>query len=161
MLAGSLQNLKVQESTMSQIRSPLISQGTCEESWTPPNSCLWMWAQRPNAEYIMQTCPIMTSREPTTRKTKLWGTADDPQDQAMGHSGWPARPRYGAQWTTRKSKLWGTADDPQDQAMGHSGRPARPSYGEQRTTHKTKLWGTADNLWRTANFVERHGRWSW
>jgi hypothetical protein len=33
-------------------------------------------------EHSLQTCPIMTSRqhcwpEPTTLKTKLWGTADD------------------------------------------------------------------------------------
>jgi hypothetical protein len=55
-----------------------------EETCPPPNSCLWMWAQRPNA--WTQTFPIMTSRqhswpEPMTLKRPRFvaqrTTADD------------------------------------------------------------------------------------
>jgi hypothetical protein len=50
---------------------------------TPPNSGLRMWARRPNASTHSADLPRHD------KLTALLAGADDPQDQALGHSGRP------------------------------------------------------------------------
>jgi hypothetical protein len=71
----------------SSVRMQTSRKWSSEPTWgssTPTNSCLWMWDQWPNASTHSADLPHHD------KSTALLAGVDDPQDQVLGNSGWPA-----------------------------------------------------------------------